>query len=584
LNIANPNGGTTPYAFILDWNKHENAKPKFSDEGILQGALMAQSIGNVVSMSISPNGNYAIISNDVRGTSATQEGMGLLESWGIYELDRQSSAKPDAAEFNLPDKGTVKSIAYSYNSSRIACLDQQSNIRIYEVRNNPVSEDQFFSGEIRFSDSLYNELIVPQIQVIGYSSKLWRINFSGGKVFLFNLENGDNILMNKLCNNEQILDISSNDTSIFMVTTQHIFKIKDKQIISTVVLTDTGVTATVGNSIVAIKGRNNLTLYDKNTLSEIGATNIDNSSVFSEIRFDGNWFFKDESYYTYITDRQSFGGNISAFGFEEEDSIRHLTRYDFVGTSKNSLMINKVWSVGIPSKNSDWFSIRRSPNSNVILVLVGNYNSTPRLYQIDIVSGKIVDHYLPPLGSWPEMLFEISDFFSIDNERTGIVFRIVTMNGWKASQTFGYGIWNEKTGNCISWKNIGEGVKYIKRSKDEFLNVTSFRIITSDSSNTNSFINFIDTKSGKILNRISNKDLVVSTKSSLEDLLNGEADEKKIEDPNFFCYWENGRIMLVSNTIRKKFYTGGIEWEKLPIEETLPKGFIDRINILSTQK
>jgi cell division protein FtsB len=559
--------GTNVFYFKVNWL--EDSVAKVSNETLLQDSYSCAETGATVRIAIAPNGESLFISNEWKGTSISEGRKNTLRSWVTSTVINEGQSRPVALEFGVKDKFRILGIGISRDSKKMICYDEQNNF--YVFNNKQESKQQTIRPNAR----------PPQI--LGFASKLWRVNYPNGQVSLFDISTGKEQALNEVLKNEKILDVSSYDSITIIVSQFHLIELSNGKISKNVRLSDSCQSATIGYNTVAVKGKLTLALYDKKTLRYLGATRIGEEEIFKDIKFNGDWYYEDNSYYNYVVDKQNDNGIISAFGFNQSDSTFKIDRWDLTPKIDHSLAITKRWSFVAPDRGNSFFSLRRSPNADVLLAITGNYNSIiqglklPDLYQIDLETGKRIVKYKRPKIDFPNVIFEISDFFSVDRSKVCIVFRYVKHNRYEQGDYFAYGIWNIKTGALLKWFDFGKAEQFIRRSKDEFENV---RFIKFKLEQPN-IVKVVDVLTGKTKFEDSNPNIQPTLENNLENR------KQTNYVPAYYIYYDNISVKKSPNTIIRKINTrlnfGEIDWTKLPKLKPLPKEFTDGIERIKTE-
>ncbi|MCV9938258.1 hypothetical protein OIU35_18055 [Boseaceae bacterium BT-24-1] len=437
--------GMVPEVITIEWPGNPAAPDEVAklvqdrDSGLLHGDLPATATANVQAVALSANGNFALVANDIRGTSGTQAGVGRLESWNLTLLPENT---PDAAEFLVPNKAHAVKIAYSQDSSRIAVLDALGSVSIYRVRTSP---PPILSTGLRIPEDLY-ERLTPDVRSAGQNRRFWLVRYSGNDHRLYDLLNSKENKLETILG-KRIISAAFSGDNLDIVTINSIVRFRDGAITSTRALATEAAKAYISDTVISVQAASRFSFFSRSTFAELGSADIDDGHPILGA-------FPDDEVDSY---RPSV-----VVGFPEHYSAGNKLTMRFVSNwtlhfweteIQPKLEFRQRWKRELPSQftNNRWSSLRRSHGSDTDLLLVGSNNPDefPILMQLNATSGAAKEHFvIPPQATANgRRIFEIVNAMPLSNSRVAVLFRFYPA-------AFAVGVWRAGGGEVLKWQEV----------------------------------------------------------------------------------------------------------------------------------
>ena len=448
--VQQPSYGMVSEVLMLNWLDSEDKMVVDFDvreEGLLHGKMPAQSRANIQTAVISPNGNYALVSNDIRGTSGTQAGRGKLESWNLTELDVNSSGEPDASELPVPFESHVLKLAYSKSSNRVAAFDSRGVVNVFNVRS---TSPPALSLGFRIPEAIEKRL-TPSVRSVGIGGRYWLVSFTTSDHRLYDLADGTETQLESLVGNHSILAAALEGNKLTLGTKHQIIVVNMENGTqeTSIPLKESVKAIAISKSVISVRSEDQMILYSRSTFVQIGVVDL---GAHPDI---GRTVTSDESQSYSL----SFAASLMEYYPEDKKLRGFLVGQDWTlnameatpSNGRNKLRPRKSWSMKLPFKEraNRWYSIRRLVDPNIVLVLVGAYDPSnpPILAQYSGHNGKAINHFKIPSPIPEHKFFEILDAIGLPKNRVMIAFRYYPSR-------FSVGIWAKGGGEPLSWKEV----------------------------------------------------------------------------------------------------------------------------------
>ncbi|TJV38703.1 MAG: hypothetical protein E5Y02_28555 [Mesorhizobium sp.] len=434
--------GMAPEVFTLRWPDSSNDVAdggkvvealQGRESGLLFGDLPATAMANVQTIAVSPNGRFAVVANDVRGTSGDQEGRGTLESWNLTLLPDNN---PDGSSLIVSSQAHAVRIAYAADSSRIAVLDALGTVSVFRVR---TAGPPSLSIGLRIPEALYDRL-APGVRSVGEDRRYWLVRYGESDHRLYDLATGNETRLEQLLPGERILAAAFFGNELNIATSKRIARFKDGMLLQTRMLESPAENASIAETTLSVRTANRIILFDRTTLLTIGWT--DNGQASLEIP-DNELDSYGPVSLAQLPDYYSQENKIRAFQVHQG----RLEAWEATAQpTPGPLKFVRMWSKELPVRG--WSSLRRLHNPNVVLMLSGanDPDVTPVLWQLDGISGEIQQRYILPEAALApgRKIFEIFDVMPLKDNRIGIVFRF-------SPSAVAVGTWSRDGGRAVSW-------------------------------------------------------------------------------------------------------------------------------------
>ena len=435
-------------------------------DGLLRGKRLPATKVSVRCASFAPNGNFIVVANDLRTSSGTGNGTGLVESWNLSPLDYEGSDTTDARMLPFGVSSVVR-LAYSSDSSRVAIWDHAGVTHLYRIATEPPG---LFDSH-RLPKEVLERFAVREVDTYGPRNRFWLADYGGGDVRVYDLAMKQLDSQISGLSSHDVLDLTwcDNDQSLRIVTRETVLTLKDGQLKEEYRFPERAISANAGGDAICVLTDDRLYMFDRNTMKIIAeASRTELPMTFNDLlphlvrRHTGNR--SSQSICKWFKDTV---GALSVC-FKKNGEV--LT-YELTTNNGEFVTVKTVSKIEL-DKTSKWHSIRRTPSGKYIVILEGDNSGAASMFrQVDAATGADIELYPAPTNGWPGKLMEIVDVANVSENRIAILFRYYyskpkdpsvpfdikrAMDDLKQSyQGFFIGVWAADGGKCIEEYDFG---------------------------------------------------------------------------------------------------------------------------------
>ncbi len=450
--------GGLPLVLTLKWLADDDEQVVDSrrlPDSVLRGDQKSATKVSFRSAAVSPNGKYVVVGSDMRTTSGTGAGTGVVDSWDLSPLDYEGSSTTEARRLHFGDS-TVQRIAYSSDGSRVAVWDHEGTTHFFRVAIQ--SHGPFDTHRLPVADV---KRLAPSVRTIDFQGRYWFVDFGGGDRQILDLwENGSNGI-GKALEGVPLDTFSIDEIGVVVVTESEIRMLKGKME-EKKALEEPGISASVGPQVTAVLGSESLTLYNSSTLDVLSVINI--GKLDSEFRTS----LPDlvDAHFENRSKRSIHRWYRTENGFDILHDIGdgQVALCRLSGEGNGLFQVDCSELMNLDTKR-EWHSIRRSSDGNHVVVLSGDNDpdTTADLQYFSLDSDQEVYDLEPPTSGWPAQLMEVLDVKEVVPGELVVLFRYVNLGETNIEtleevspffQGFSIGIFRE-SGGPSKWHDFG---------------------------------------------------------------------------------------------------------------------------------
>jgi hypothetical protein len=384
-------------------------------KGVLRGATGSQTLYSVQAVSLAPNGGYVVIGADQRGLSGTQFGYGVVESWNLFPLDMDSSLQPESLELPLVGKRHAAKIAYSADSRRIAVLDDESNVTVFKVRDDPGPALQ---EGLRAQDELLARLSA-RTRRLDDASRIWLTTFGGGDTRLYDVTTGRETRLGDA--NCGTYLAAQRTGSVTAVVTEHCaVHLQGGRVVAKVKLPFSASSALISENLISTSASNEVAFLKLDDLRLFGVAQLP-AATGMESSFDGSGTrFTTPNASAYLPVLSRDGREVSFLRLTDDHVMERWTAR--TPSSGGKLSFRRSWVRTFPK--SGWTSVRALLEADMAFALFGSNDPQTRsqMFQVRLTDGAVIEHLRLP--QMREQLFEVADLGRLDKDTYYAIFRI----------------------------------------------------------------------------------------------------------------------------------------------------------------
>lgn len=448
--------GGLPLILNLNWNdvaRDSVVKVGVKPDSVLRGERLPAWATSLRCAAISPNGSFVVVGSDRR--AATSNAPGILESWNLQPLDGPSSAKMDARKLAF-GVAAIQRLAYSHRGDRFAARDSEGTIHVYRVRTAP-------SDGHRLPDDVVAAL-APKVRPIGARGRYWLCSYSDQDGELLDLARANEKgIASGIPAVDPILDVRELTESRLLVVSGQTIQLfnDDGETESQADFDEPIISACAGPEITTVLGATKVLFYQSHDLDRIAV--IERSTLSADalaaLQSMIGSHSDNRSRRSICTWRRSPSGTITAL-MDSNDTIRTWILEQEQG---NDWTLKPVTNFQL-EPGHEWHSLRRSDNSDELVVLSGSNraDSPTSLLCYGVMSGEKSRQLAPPKDGWPAKILEVASVSDTDEELR-VLFRCFHQgendsndaNRQKNYGGFAVAVYSNSGGEPIAWHDLG---------------------------------------------------------------------------------------------------------------------------------